>query len=355
MKSRKFGLPSLIFSLIFAIAVATPVFSQKPSSISSPVAYVSEEEGGVSVIDLKTFKVARSVKLSDLAARGLAVTHDGKYLVTADKDTQDMAIFSAPSLDLKRRVHVGENPEFIKLNPSGRRLFATFEPSSSGPPAAQGNANTDDQNGPPSQVASFRVGSWKPGPAFAAGQQTESIEFSKDGKLILVANEAQNTIGVFDEITGHHVRDVELSSFGARPRGLKVSPRGDQYAVTMESSGTLLLLDSNLNVKKSVLTAPKPYGVAFDRTGKRIFVSASKLQVFSADSLELLSEVATGQRCWHFTFTPDDSKVLVACGRSGNVVVVDANSYKVLQTIEGLKLPWGIVTYPPSYGSLGLP
>jgi len=97
---------------------------------------------------------------------------------------------------------------------------------------------------------------------------------------------------------------------------------------------------------------------AIDRAGKRIFVSAAmarKLQVFSADSLKLLGEVPTGQRCWHFTFTPDDSKVLLACGRSNDVVVIDAISYKPIRTIEGFKLPCGIVTYPRSYGSLGLP
>jgi YVTN family beta-propeller protein len=126
----------------------------------------------------------------------------------------------------------------------------------------------------------------------------------------------------------------------------------------MEASGTLLSLDLDLNVIKSVPTAAKPYGIAFDRAGKRIFVSAAvarKLQVFSADSLQLLAEVPTAQRCWHFTFTPDDSKILLACGRSNNVVVIDANSYKPVTTIEGFKLPWGIVTYPKSYGSLGLP
>jgi len=126
----------------------------------------------------------------------------------------------------------------------------------------------------------------------------------------------------------------------------------------MESSGTLLTMDPSFKVIKSVPTAAKPYGVAFDRAGKRIFVSAaqaSKLQVFSADSLQLLAEVPTGKRCWHFTFTPDDSRILLACGRSNNVVVIDASSYKVVGTIEGFKLPWGIVTYPRSYGSLGLP
>ncbi len=163
---------------------------------------------------------------------------------------------------------------------------------------------------------------------------------------------------MFDEKSGRHLRDVDLKAYGIRPRGLKVSPQGNEYAVTMETSGTLLTMDQNFKVIKAVPTAAKPYGLAFDRAGKRIFVSAAqagKLQVFSADSLQLIAEVPTGKRCWHFTFTPDDSKILLACGRSNNVVVVDANTYKPAGTIEGFKLPWGIVTYPRSFGSLGLP
>jgi hypothetical protein len=53
--------------------------------------------------------------------------------------------------------------------------------------------------------------------------------------------------------------------------------------------------------------------------------------------------------------TPDDWKILLACGRSNNVVVVDASSYKAMQAIEGFKVPWGIVTYPRAFGSLELP
>ena len=79
------------------------------------------------------------------------------------------------------------------------------------------------------------------------------------------------------------------------------------------------------------------------------------MQVFSADSLQLIAEIPTGQRCWHFTFTPDGTKLLLAGGRSNNVVVIDTNSYKALQTIDGFKMPWGIVTYPRAFGSLGLP
>ena len=326
--------------------------------VPTNVAYVSEEDGGISVIDLNTLQVVRRVHPEDVAPRGIGVTFDGKYLVTSNKDTADIAVFSTPRLRLVTRMHIGDNPEFIKLDPAGDRLFATFEPGSKGGPPGAGDDDDDDANEPPAQIASFHIGDWAAGPVSTAGKETEGLEFSPDGKFLLVANEAQNNIGVFDEATGAHVRDIDLKAYGMRPRGVKVSPQGTGYAVTMEASGTLLTMDANFNVLKSVHTAAKPYGVAFDRAGKRIFVSAAmarKLQVYSSDSLQLLAEVPIGQRCWHFTFTPDDSKILLACGRSNNVVVVDANSYKALGTIEGFSTPWGIVTYPRSYGSLGLP
>jgi YVTN family beta-propeller protein len=377
MGSRRTG-----FWLATVAVVALAIFLwTRYLAIPTNVAYVSEENGGVSIIDLSTLQVIRRVHPSDVAPRGLTVTHDGKYVITSNKNTSDVAVFATPRLNLVRRLHIGDNPEFIKINPAGDRLFATFEPTSQGKPPGVGtpgvakgdaskagagakdkdkdkNNDNDDDNGPPAQIASFHVGDWAAGPVSTAGQETEGMEFSRDGKLLLVANESQESIGVFDEATGAHVRDIDLKAYGIRPRGLKASPLGTGYAVTMETSGTLLTIDPNFNVIKSVPTAAKPYGLAFDRAGKRIFVSAAlagKLQVFAADSLQLLAEVPTGQRCWHFTFTPDDSRILLACGRSNNVVVVDANSYKKIQTIEGFKLPWGIVTYPRSYGSLGLP
>lgn len=360
------------FVAILIVVAAALIYWTHHLVIPANVAYVSEEEGAISMIDLDTLKVVRRVQTGELAPRGLTVTFDGRYVVTADKNTSDLGVFNTAHLLLEKRIRIGDNPEFLRIEPSGTRLFATFEPSSEGgPPGAaksgdnkkaatekKDDADKDDENGPPAQIASFAIANWTAGPVSTAGQETEGIEFSRDGKQMLVANESQDTLGVFDQATGQHIRDVDLKAYGIRPRGLRVSPDGSAYAVTMETSGTLLKLDANLNVIKSVPTGAKPYGLSFDRAGKRIFVSAAmarKLQVFSADSLDLLAEVPTGQRCWHFTFTPDDSKILLACGRSGNVVVVDASSYKPLQTIDGFKLPWGIVTYPRSYGSLGLP
>jgi DNA-binding beta-propeller fold protein YncE len=326
------------------------------------VAYVSEEDGGISVIDLNTLQVVKRVHPKDIAPRGLGLTFDGRYLFTANKDTADGAVFDTRNLEVIRRIPVGDNPEFVKLHPSGKWLFTSFEPGSTGGPPQEGAAGQEiddnDADEPPSQIVSFNVEDWSRVHAFPAGKETEGIEFSADGNQLIVANEAQNTLGIYEIETGRLLQNVDLATYGRRPRGVKVSPQGNSYVVTMEGSGTLLTLDQNFKVTRTVSTAAKPYGVAFDRQGKRIFVAAAaarKLQVYSADSLQLLGEVAIGQRCWHFTFTPDDSKILLACGRSNNVYVVDANSYQQISVMGGFQTPWGIVTYPRSFGSLGLP
>ena len=65
--------------------------------------------------------------------------------------------------------------------------------------------------------------------------------------------------------------------------------------------------------------------------------------------------IPTADRCWHFAFSPDDSKIVVACGRSNNVLVFDANTYERLKELPLKDMPWGVVTYPKSMGSLDQP
>ena len=344
---------------VAVVVIAATVGYKKYVQIPTYVAYVSEEDGGLSVIDLATMKVTKRVHPQDVAPRGINITFDGKYVVLADKDTADASVFDTRGLRLVTKFHVGDNPEFVKLDPSGTGLFTSYEPGSSGgPPAAAGAEDDNSANEPPSHVVKFRVPDWQKQLDFTAGTETEGLEFSRDGKNLIVANEAQDTIGIYDASNGTLLRTINVKPYGQRPRGVKAAPDGSGYAVTMEASGTLARFDSNFNVLKTASTALKPYGISFDRSGKRIFVAAAmarKMQVFDSNSLQLMAEIPVGQRCWHFSFTPDDSKILLACGRSSNVYVIDANSYKVLSTIGGFQLPWGIVTYPRSFGSLGLP
>jgi YVTN family beta-propeller protein len=338
------------------------VFLVSTPKVPENVAYVSDEKGGITVIDLKTLEVRKEIGLKGAGPRGIGLTPDGRYLVTANKETADAWVIDTGSFRTVRRIHIGSNPEFLKLHPSGQWLFTSHEPGSAGGPPKKETEEKETEekeiSASPSEIVALNVQDWSVARAFPAGTETEGIEFSRDGKFLIVANEAENTIGVYEIETGKLVRKTDVTPYGLRPRGVKVSRNGNAYAVTLEASNKLLLLGRNFDVTRSVATRAGPYGVAFDREGRRLLVAAAKaqvLQVFDADSLQLLAEVPVGQRCWHFTFTPDDSEILVACGRSNDVHIIDAKSYQPIRTLQGLQMPWGIVTYPRAYGSLDLP
>jgi len=107
-----------------------------------------------------------------------------------------------------------------------------------------------------------------------------------------------------------------------------------------------------------VETGQAPYGISFDRKGERIFIATSKekaLQVFDAKTFEKIKDISTGNRCWHFSFTPDDKQILLACGKSQAVMVIDTETLEKTKEIGDKEMPWGVVTYPKSMGSLDQP
>ena len=364
-----------------ALSLAAAALAALPAHAAGDagVAYVSNQEGDVSVIDLATLEVKGSVSAYGKEPRGIGVTADGKLLVVANREGGRIAVIDRASGKLLRHVPIGANPEFVRTR--GHLAFVSYEPSSTGkaPPKpgakpaaheapkagvreggadAKGGKDDDDEKHDPAHVAVVDLDKGKVVRSIKGGMETEGIEFAADGKHIIVTNEADNDITVHEIATGKLVKTIDTKPWGNRPRGIKMAPDGKSYVATLEFSNALIVLDDKYDVVKSVKTAESPYGVAFDRAGDRLFVAAAKskvLQVFDAKTYAPVKDVPTGNRCWHFSFTPDDQHILLACGRSNEVVVIDAKTLEPVKRIADKQLPWGIVTYPKSVGSLDRP
>ena len=325
------------------------------------VAYVTNQDGGVTVIDLTTMETIGDIDVQAEGPRGVGVTDDGKLLITANKDKGNISVVDTATGKLVQQVEVGKNPEFVRIK--GDYAFISFEPSSKGgPPPKPGEAvkedDDDDEADEPARIAVVDIKAGKKLREIVGGPETEGIEFSKDGKHLIITNEADNTITVHDLESGELQHTIATKDYGLRPRGIKVSPDGSFYVATLEYGNSFLVLDSAFKPVKTVKTGESPYGIAFDRDGKRIFVAANKsktLEVFDAKSFDKIKDITTGNRCWHFTFTPDDKQILLACGKSDEVLVIDADKLEVTKHIGDKKMPWGLVTYPKSMGSLDQP
>lgn len=356
MKQMHFNRISTAVLLAFGLTASFSVLAEDKG-----VAYVSNQDGGVTAIDLGTMESKGSVEIGAKGPRGIGVTADGKWLVTANKDDGNVSVVDTSGAASPKFVVIGKNPEFVRV--MGDRAYVTYEPSAkSGPPVKPGaeaaKDDDDKEEKVPGRIAIVDLKKGKVIKEVIGKPETEGIEFSKDGKLMVVTNESDNSITVHDIHSGKLLKSISVGQYGERPRGIKTSPDGKVYITTLEYADKMLVLNNKFEVVKEVATGKTPYGISFDRKGERIFVAANKekaLQVFDAKTYAKIKDIPTGDRCWHFSFTPDDQQILLACGKSNEVLVIDANKLEVTKRIGDKDMPWGIVTYPKSMGSLDRP
>jgi YVTN family beta-propeller protein len=326
------------------------------SSAPSGFAYVTSQDGGVSVIDLAKMEVVKQFDTKGEGPRGLGITADGKHLIVATRENGNISVIDTTSGKVVQQIPVGKNPEFVRVR--GNFAYVSSEPSAEGgPPPKPGAEEKDDDEAEklPAKIAEVDLTKGEKVREITGGPETEGIEFSADGKNLVITNEADNTITVHNIEDGSLVKTISTHEIGDRPRGIKVSPDGKTYIATLEFGNKFAVLDQNFNIIRTVNTAKTPYGVSFDKTGQHIYVAANKdkvLEVFDAKTYEKIKDIPTGNRCWHFSFTPDDKQLLLACGKSDAVFVIDTDKLAVTKQIPVKNMPWGIVTYPKSMGSL---
>jgi YVTN family beta-propeller protein len=347
-----------------ALAIAG-LLAMSAAQAAAPLAYVTSEKAGVGVIDLDQMTLAKTFPVGADGPRGLSLNADGTRLMIANKNTGDLSVIDTASGKVVQRVKIGKNPEYVRVH--NGYVYVTYEPGESGGPpvaAAAGKPEAkpggkpgadDDDDKLPALIAIVDMKTWRVIRSVTSGHETEGIEFSRDGQSMLVTNEGDDTVSVYHVRTGAPLRTVKLAP-GSRPRGIRLSPDGKHYVVTLESLSKFVVIDAHsMEVIKTVDTKLGPYGVAFGPDGQRLFVAAARdkaVQVFDGHTYEHIADVPVGQRCWHFSFTPDGAKLMVACGRSDAVYVLDAKSYQPIKQIGELPLAWGIVTYPHSDGSI---
>jgi YVTN family beta-propeller protein len=94
---------------------------------AAPFAYVSNQNGGVTVIELDTLAPVATIDIQAKEPRGIGITRDGKFLLTANKDSGNISVIDTATLEVVKHIEIGKNPEFIRVY--GNRAYVSYEPS----------------------------------------------------------------------------------------------------------------------------------------------------------------------------------------------------------------------------------
>ena len=327
------------------------------------LAYVTNQKGKVLVIKISDFSIVDEIDVG-IGNRGLGITEDGKKLVVAVKSSNDLAIVNLDTRKITKRIYIGENPEMVRVR--GNKAFVTFEPAAiGGPPPKPGSKEAQnlekkrrEENEEKAKIAIVDIESGSKIIEIKGGMETEGIEFSFDGEKIIVTNEADENLSVHSIDSGELLKTIDTKYLGNRPRGIKRSETEKFYLFTLEYGDKLIKLDEAFNITGSADTGKVPYGISFSGDMGKAYVALAygkAIQIFDTESMESLGYLPSGDRCWHFSFTPDQKRIIAACGRSNDLLLINVEEKKIEKKIENLKMPWGIVTFPKTYGTLDAP
>src|SRR2546423_3662554 len=323
---------ALVILLQFASACA-----MKPSG---PLAYVSNErDGTISVIDTGADRVMQTIKVG-ARARGIRLSPDGRRVYVAlstpsgrDYNQADnrIAAIDTASGEVVASYNVGSDPEQLAVSRDGKRLYASNEDA--------GTASVKD------------IETGKLIATLITGIEPEGVTISPDGRWVYVTAETSNTVSVIDAQTNQVAATFMV---GSRPRDAAFSPDGARAYVTTEIGRTLSVVDTS--VPKVINTVElargdnvKPMGVVVSIDGRKVYVAmgrADEVLVLEATSFNVLNTIAVGKRVWGLALTPDGKKVYTANGLSNDVSVIDTATDHVIATIKAGDGPWGIAIKP---------
>src|SRR5260370_17550074 len=107
---------------------------------------------------------------------------------------------------------MGKTPDWGRVH--GGFAYVPYERGeNSGPPGPPGKqAEEDNANSPPAEIAIIDLKSLKLVRSVKSGHETEGVEFSPDGKLLLVTNEGDDTVSWYRVGTGPPRRTANLAT-----------------------------------------------------------------------------------------------------------------------------------------------
>jgi PQQ-dependent catabolism-associated beta-propeller protein len=300
------------------------------------IAYTSNErDNTMSVVDIDKGKTIKTVPTGQ-RPRGILVTPDGKYVLVACGDDNEIQILDTKTFQVVRTLDTPD-PELFALRPSGNPLYVSNE----------NNA----------LVTVWNIDTGKQIASIPTGVEPEGMAVSPDGQTIVNTSETTNMAHFINYKTEKMEGAVLVDP---RPRNARFKHDGSEVWVTSELGSTLTVIDPKTHKITHTIDFPiqglradeiQPEDIRFTKDDKIAFVAlgpANRVAVVDATTYKVKKYLLVGARVWHLGFTPDDKQLLTANGLSNDISVIDVPDLTVTKSIPVGQLPWGVVVNPAS-------
>ena len=306
---------------------ATEIPAPAAESTANGHLYIGHDTEPITVYGLMGFN-----KLDDIAvvqapnnrgAHSLGLSEDGQLLAAAVKQANALSILDTATRQLVRNVALGSAPSLVRVW---------------GMTAVVAHA--------PNQISVVDLPSGAIKRTFTMAVEPQNMAFASEGQRLVVTHEDHDAVFVYDLENGELIKQVDLSEYGVRPRGVEQSPNAKHIAVALEYSNKVLIMNDEYRVVGEVLTGEVPHEVAYNQDGSELVVTLMRgkaLQVFDSETWMLEREMPVEDQCLRFAFTPVHTHLIVACGSTNKLLVLNYATGSLVREILDIHSPRALV------------
>ena len=266
------------------------------------------------------------------ASERLAGTAVDRRLYVANAAFSELQVWNPQTAELLGRVDVGRWPRGVAVSPDGVQVYV----------ASQIGRRIDVIG-----AQNLQVLGQIPIPQ---GDEPFDLKITPDGAEIWVTNFVPNG-GILVINTTSQTLVEEIDRVGRHTLGLAFSPDGTLAAATSRGNNRVTLLDVSTRRVFARLTVEDPYGVLFDPTGNRFFVSSETAQgqvrMFGTADQELLQTWDVGAEPQSLALDETGRFLYVSNRLSEFVSVIDLYTNELAEPIP---TPLGIGLVVPLSG-----
>jgi PQQ-dependent catabolism-associated beta-propeller protein len=282
----------------------------------------NEKSNNVTVIEALSGKVLATIAVGQ-RPRGITASADGRRVFVANSNSNNVSVIDAASLKVIDSFAAGTDPEGITVD--GRnRLYVANENESA--------------------LTIIDISKREVIKRHQVGLEPETAVLSPDERWVTVSNESSNDIYFINAETAALAGKVGVPR---NPRGMRFSADSRWLYVASEQEPMVSIIDvAERKLIRSIATGgERPVDIVMCPDGQRIYVSHGRsedVRVFDAATWKLLATIPVGPRAWWMAQTPDGRFLYVTVGRANEVVMIDTRSNTIAHRIPAGQLPWGI-------------
>lgn len=290
----------------------------------------------VHIIDPATDKVVGEIDGIEVN-HGAAGAPDGSHLYISNEAEGTLDVVDPKTLKVVRHIKLSGHPNNISISRNGRRVYVSVVQA----PGAVDVVDTVSME----KVKSIPM---KGG--------IHNTYVTPDGRYVVAGSVVGKLITVIDQKTEQPVWDLPFDN-GVRPIAFETNPDGSTRRMFVQLSNVhgfavvdfaahkevtrVMLPDAPKGAQPDIAGTPS-HGIGVAPDGKTLWVNSSlnnKVYVYSLPDLKLVGGIAVGRTPDWLSITPDSRKVYVSNAGANSVSAIDAKAMRELAKIKVGQVP----------------